>query len=152
MARTSGQLQKKRGNPKIAEAGKATRFIPGQSGNPKGPPLAKVQLWNYVRIFLDMTPEQIKTIRETGRVKMPSESKVKTLTAAQVVALRLVEKMMAGDLRTIKEAMDRDEGPFERNEVESDALDTAPVPVQIILKGSDGSILSPPHLREIDSA
>jgi hypothetical protein len=63
---------------------KETQFKPGQSGNPKGPPKHRTQLWVYINQFMEMTDTQLK--RQTR----------KGLTQAQQIALKLVEAAKAG--------------------------------------------------------
>ncbi len=78
------------------------RFKPGQSGNPKGPPKAKTQLWRHICLYLDMTDAEFE------------KAKVKKLTQAQRAAIKIVEDFIAGNvsgsLKLAKYAIDRDLG------------------------------------------
>ena len=70
-------------NPEIL---KENQFQPGQSGNPKGPPPARTQLWRYFCIYMAMTDVKFEHL------------KAKRLTQAQQSAVKLVEDMKAGKL------------------------------------------------------
>ena len=102
--------QSKRGNPNIKDIGVETRFQPGQSGNPKGAPKARVIIWKYVQTFSEMTE---------GEFELIDESK---LTMSQLSAKDFVFKMRAGSVWHIKEALDRDEGPISKDRDQSDPL------------------------------
>lgn len=69
----------KRGNPNIREIGKATRFKPGQSGNPKGNPVS-LSLTRIVRQKLQEPAVEGSTI-----------------TNAEMVADRVINLAKAGD-------------------------------------------------------
>ena len=83
------------------QKGRATQIKPGQRLNPAGPPPGKVQLWQWVRKYSEMTARQLDKIAED-----------KSLPANRLMALSMVREMMAGDWQRIKEALDRDEGPI----------------------------------------
>jgi hypothetical protein len=78
------------------------QFKPGQSGNPKGPPRHRVNLWVWITRYMAMT--------QAGLDKLDREK----LTAAQRTALNLVEKAMSGERsgaeRMARYCIDRDEG------------------------------------------
>ena len=81
---------------------KEYQFKPGQSGNPKGPPKQRTQLWVYFCEYMQMTDSQIaKLVR-------------KKLTQAQQTALRLVENAKNGEYsgseRLARHVFDREEG------------------------------------------
>ena len=62
-----------------------SQFKPGQSGNPKGSPKARTNLWKFINRFMAMTDDELaKVDRET-------------LTQAQKVALKLVERAAQGN-------------------------------------------------------
>ena len=79
-----------------------TKFKPGQSGNPAGPPKRRTQLWVYFCKYMQMTDSQI--------AKLVS----KKLTQAQQTALRLVEDAKNGKYsaseRLARYVFDREEG------------------------------------------
>lgn len=81
---------------------KEHQFKPGESGNPKGPPKRRVQLWTYICRYMAMT--------ESGLKKLES----KKLTQAQQWALRIVKDTkqvnFAGLDRFARYIIDRDEG------------------------------------------
>lgn len=60
------------------------QFKPGQSGNPKGAPAARTQLWRYVCIYMDMTDAKL------------TSTKKKELTQSQQAAMKIVEDMKDG--------------------------------------------------------
>ncbi len=78
------------------------QFQPGQSGNPKGPPRRRTQLWVYINQFMEMTDAQLKK-------QIP-----KKLTQAQQIALKIVEAAKNGEgcgsERLARYCVDRDEG------------------------------------------
>jgi len=78
------------------------QFQPGQSGNPKGPPKRRTQLWVYINQFLEMTDAELDKVDRT------------TLTQAQQIALKLVEAAKKGEgcgsERLARYCVDRDEG------------------------------------------
>ncbi len=86
-----------------SKAGQKTQFKPGQSGNPKGPPKAKTQLWRYVCLYLDMTDAQFD--------KLKSKKKLKQVQRA---AIKIVEDFTAGNasdnIKLAQYAIDRDLG------------------------------------------
>jgi len=74
-------------------------FKPGQSGNPKGPPKAKTQLYRHFCKYMEMTATQLK--REANK---------KTLTLSQRAALRMAKDVVDGKWPQTKEVIERDEG------------------------------------------
>jgi hypothetical protein len=78
-------------------------FKSGQSGNPKGPPKHRTQLWTYLCMYLDMTNAELNI-----------EKRKKNLSVAQKGAIQLAEDFAAGkdtaSVRLAKYAIDRDEG------------------------------------------
>ncbi len=81
---------------------KEHQFRPGQSGNPKGPPKHRTQLWSYFCRYMGMTDAQLAKL---DRCK---------LTQAQQTALKLVEQGTSGDKpeweRMARYVVDREEG------------------------------------------
>ncbi|MGB8799438.1 MAG: DUF5681 domain-containing protein [Candidatus Acidiferrales bacterium] len=82
----------RRGNPKIAEAGKATRFQPGNSGNKSGRPRDIVS-----QVMREMLPE-------------PCPLDKNGLAWAEAIALAVFKKALRGDVRAAAEVFDRTEG------------------------------------------
>lgn len=81
---------------------KEQQFKPGQSGNPKGPPKHRINLWVWFCKYMEMTNAELgKLDRET-------------LTQAQQSALKLVENIRdgkhAGSERLALSIFDREEG------------------------------------------
>ena len=81
---------------------KEHQFQPGQSGNPKGSPVRRTNLWVWFCKFMTLT--------DTELVKLDREK----LTQAQQTALRLVENAKAGKYsgseRLARHVFDREEG------------------------------------------
>ncbi len=65
---------------------KEYQFQPGESGNPDGPPKHRTNLWVWFAKYMNMTDPQIAKL-DTAK-----------LTQAQQAALRLVEKVKAGEM------------------------------------------------------
>jgi len=78
------------------------QFKPGESGNPKGPPIHRTNLWVWFCKYMAMTDAEFEKL-DTGK-----------LTQAQQTALRLVENAKAGKYsgseRLARYVIDRDEG------------------------------------------
>jgi len=81
---------------------KEQQFKPGQSGNPKGPPVRRTQLWVWFCKYMNMTDTQLARLAKTK------------LTQAQQAALAIVENMKAGKYsgsqRLARDIFDREEG------------------------------------------
>lgn len=91
------------GKGRFAKGNDAGRkFKPGQSGNPKGAPRSKTQLWRYFCKYLDMTDAKLE------------KEKAKRLTQAQQAAIKMVEDFKAGipngSLKLATYSIDRDLG------------------------------------------
>ena len=78
------------------------KWKPGESGNPKGPPVRRTNLWIWFCKYMELTDKQLAKL---DRAK---------LTQAQQSALKLVENMKAGDEpgseRLARYVVDREEG------------------------------------------
>jgi hypothetical protein len=78
------------------------QFKPGQSGNPKGAPVHRINLWPLFCKFMALTDAELEKLNR------------KKLTQAQQTALRLVENAKAGKYsgseRLARYVIDRDEG------------------------------------------
>jgi len=83
---------RRRGNPRIAEAGKATRFQPGNNANPSGRPPDV-----FSQIMRKMMP-------------MPCPLDKNGRTWAEAVVLAAFKKAVRGDIRAAAEIFDRTEG------------------------------------------
>jgi len=81
---------------------KEHQFKSGESGNPKGAPVHRINLWPQFCKFMAMTDAELEKL-DTGK-----------LTQAQQTALRLVENAKAGKYsgseRLARYVIDRDEG------------------------------------------
>lgn len=79
-------------------AGLKPPWAKGQSGNPAGPPKAKVQFWRYVQQYSALTLDDIDKIDR------------KTLSLSKLGALEYALKLSHCEWSQVKEALDRDEG------------------------------------------
>jgi len=78
------------------------RFEPGESGNPKGPPKRKTNLWVWLCKYMDMTDAELEKLDGTE------------LTQARQYALNLAKNMKKGrgpeSERFARHLFDREEG------------------------------------------
>lgn len=78
------------------------RFEPGESGNPKGPPKRRTNLWVWLCKYMDMTDAELEKLDGNK------------LTQAKQYALNLVKNMKKGkgpeSERFARHLFDRDEG------------------------------------------
>ena len=92
------------GKPKVGykKPPEETQFKPGQSGNPKGAPVHRINLWPQFCKFMALTDAELEKLDRD------------TLTQSQQTALRLVENAKAGKYsgseRLARYVIDRDEG------------------------------------------
>lgn len=81
---------------------KEHQFKPGQSGNPKGPPVRRTNLWVWFCKFMEMTDAQLEKLN------------MDKLTQAQQAALKLAENIKngkySGSQRLARHVFDREEG------------------------------------------
>jgi hypothetical protein len=90
---------------------KEHQFKPGQSGNPKGAPVQRINLWPRFCRFMNMTDADVKKLDRTK------------LTKAEQTALRLAEDLQqgkySGSQRLARHVFDREEGrPIEHMVIE----------------------------------
>jgi hypothetical protein len=115
-----GKFEGGYGNPP-----KDHQFKPGESGNPKGPPKRRTNLWVWFCKYMELTRKQIEKL---DRDK---------LTAAQLSALTMVEKTMNGQYtaseRLAKHVFDREEGK----------------PTEYMVVGGNDNVLSDEKCEEI---
>ncbi|MFC1637314.1 hypothetical protein ACFL5Z_21040 [Planctomycetota bacterium] len=78
------------------------QYKPGESGNPKGPPVRRTQLWVWFCKYMTLTNTELAKLD------------LKALTQAQQTALKLVKNMKAGKYfgseRLARHVFDREEG------------------------------------------
>jgi len=92
-------------NSKIVDAGKNTRFKPGQSGNPAGRP-RRTSITDLLSFVLTLRPNALKLVRPAVRANFP-EAK----TDAHALAMSLIIKAAnKGDLATWREIREIVEG------------------------------------------
>lgn len=81
---------------------KECQWPPGQSGNPKGAPVHRINLWPLLCRYMNLTDAELEKIDRTR------------LTQAQQTALKLVEDIKAGKYsgsqRLARHIFDREEG------------------------------------------
>jgi hypothetical protein len=131
----AGQIPKKQGSGEVGykKPPKHSQFKPGQSGNPKGPPKARVTIWRHVCIFSELTEAELKKLKRRG------------LTMSQRAALKIVEAMARGDFHPgthlAKYVIDRSEGkiPEQLNITRTEELSDAECDqVRELLKARNG--------------
>jgi hypothetical protein len=101
--------KKPRGNPGIAEAGVATRFTPGQSGNPGGRP-RRTPYADAHRLVADLPIAELQD--------SPDD------TVAIRMAKRVVRQGLEGKFAAVVEAANRTEGKPREMEPEQDSEQT----------------------------
>jgi hypothetical protein len=85
------QKKRRTGNPKIKEFGVATRFKPGQSGNPDGRPKSRILAEMLAAIGNEVDPETLKSY-------------------FQIAAERLMREVFRGNVQAFREFADRVDG------------------------------------------
>lgn len=108
--RVSGAAQ---GNPDIVEAGRATRFAPGRSGNPLGRPSTRVLTEELIKRLA--SPIAADLANELG---LPSDT-----TFAGAIAARLIRLAAGGYVPAIREVYERIEGKPPKEVVFDDEKD-----------------------------
>lgn len=105
-------------NPSIA-----TRFKPGQSGNPKGRPKGKVSFKFVLREILDSIAETghlDESDRHRGFIETVRAQRGDEFTYKFLIALRHILKASEGDLGSAQFVADRTEGkPIQHNKNEN---------------------------------
>ncbi|MHC4623702.1 MAG: hypothetical protein ACYS4W_07345 [Planctomycetota bacterium] len=101
---TATKILAKQGNSQVGYGNppKEYQFKPGESGNLKGPPKGRVQLWTYICRFMAMTDEQL------------NRAEKKKMTIAEQWALRIIKNTRKLGFATLdrfaRYVIDRDEG------------------------------------------
>jgi hypothetical protein len=118
MAKTKNKSTRKtkknrRGNPRIIEVGKHTRFAPGQSGNPGGRP-ACASFSEAIRQIAGLTVKQLRNSKSDS--------------VATGVAKALTRQALRGRVSAIGELVDRAEGKARQT---VDTLHTQPATIHV---------------------
>jgi len=92
-------------NSKIVDAGKNTRFKPGQSGNPAGRP-RRTSITDRLSFVLTLRPNTLRLVRPEVRANFPE---AKTDAHALVMYL-IIKAANKGDLATWREIRETVEG------------------------------------------
>lgn len=96
------QAKAKKAKPGRPDPPKEYQFKPGQSGNPKGPPKGRTQVWRWVCKYMDMPAAELNKL------------KVRSLTLSQQAALKIARNMAKGNMQPgtqmAKYVIDRSEG------------------------------------------
>lgn len=93
-------------NPNIRNEGKATRFKPGQSGNPAGRP-RRNPLVNRLEAMLErpLSPEVLKLVRPVIRAELP-ECVIWADALVISIMLRAINKAEVATFREIRETIE----------------------------------------------
>ena len=78
------------------------QFKPGQSGNPKGVPKHRCNLWRWVCMYMNMTDAEIRKIKKREMTQVQK-------TALKIV-LDMAEGKACGSERLARHVFDREEG------------------------------------------
>jgi len=101
---TTGELAVRQGGYDVGHCKPPVeyQFQPGISGNPKGAPKSRTQLWTYICTYMAMTDAEIKKLKR------------EEMTQVQQSALKLVRQAKAGKYcgseRLARYIVDREEG------------------------------------------
>ena len=85
---------------------KGYEFKPGQCGNPNGRPKGRA---SYTAILKRLAGTELKQ-----EITDPFTGELRKITASELAALKLIEKMNKGDLSSIKEFADRTDGAIKQ--------------------------------------
>jgi len=100
--KTKRVTKKKRSDVGYKKPPREHCFKPGQSGNPKGPPPRRTQLWTYFCRYMALTDDKLAKLDRSK------------LNQAQQTALKLVENAKngagSGSERLARHVFDREEG------------------------------------------
>ena len=120
--------------PSYGSPPKEHRFKPGQSGNPKGPPKHRTNLWVWFCKYSNMTDTELEKLDRSK------------LTQAQKTALRLVEQGTSGDKphweRMARYVVDREEGKAAEHLIidrENDLSDEECEQLRGLIRGNHGA-------------
>ena len=95
-------------NPNIVDAGKKTRFKPGQSGNPAGRP-RRTAITDLLSFVLTLRPNSIKFVRPEVRANFP-EAKTDAHALAMSLIIKAANKEDIATSREIHEIIEGKHG------------------------------------------
>lgn len=113
----------------IVEAGKNTRFKPGEVTNPNGRPKGIPNAATRYRRFLELS--------QAG--KNPVTGDAETFTVAELMDLQQIKRALDGDLAAYREILDRLEGKAKQ-----------PTEMKLEIDGVEGTTVTPEMIAQID--